>query len=434
MQSGAQRRALSYLASKIHPQLPLTPRESEQLLKLLTTSFRTQLDREHPVTSTRESSGQASRQLVKIAALDNASPSPVPSSYSSADQHMLSILANPLFAVKPRRRASEPGSGGLHEVLRDPLTWFLNHVASGTADLSKAAACLAILKKYDERPVSVKPAAQIAKWLQTSNLETSGEFMRFSPHRLLEPLVELLSKEGEMAYCWRWLRQNRVSTDEHVVEFQSHLVRAIVGGPSGIDSDRVNLNHAVVAFMKAKETLGDSSKASGKVLRRSGTPLLRRIMAEGRPAIEPDMYESFLESAKSWALSSWSGSLQAILRLHHPTWPTAAPSIAYLRSGNALARVSSVGDVGKTFKHYRNIERNRRYLIHLCLEAARRCLAEQNYSDAQFALEFAKNHFPELTEGAKEQSQRMALREQLDQRRQQREEDSLALLNQLLPT
>ena len=48
MHALAARRAFGSLASKIHPQLPLTPRESQQLLNLLTTSFRSHLDREHP--------------------------------------------------------------------------------------------------------------------------------------------------------------------------------------------------------------------------------------------------------------------------------------------------------------------------------------------------------------------------------------------------
>ena len=48
MQSATGKRVLSTLASKIHPQLPLSPRESQQLLSLLTQSFRAHLDREHP--------------------------------------------------------------------------------------------------------------------------------------------------------------------------------------------------------------------------------------------------------------------------------------------------------------------------------------------------------------------------------------------------
>ena len=47
--TAAGQRALSTLANKLHPQLPLTPRESQQLLSLLTASFRRHLDREHPV-------------------------------------------------------------------------------------------------------------------------------------------------------------------------------------------------------------------------------------------------------------------------------------------------------------------------------------------------------------------------------------------------
>jgi hypothetical protein len=259
----------------------------------------------------------------------------------------------------------------------------------------------------------------------------------------LNPLVELLSKEGEMVHCWRWLKQSRASVDPDVIDFQSHLVRGMVGGSSGLNSNNANLNDAVAIFVKAHDVLcgydygtqrvAPTFRAPRKVLWRSGMPLVRRIMAEERPAITPDLYESFLESTKRWTLSR-SESLQAILWLHHPAWPTAAPAIKFLRSDDAPASVSVVDDPAHKSKNATITDRNRRYLIHLCLEAARRCLAEKNHTDAQFALQFAKAHFPELSEGAQEQPRRTAIRRNSEERKRQREEDNMALLDQLLPT
>ena len=96
MQSAARKRALSTLAAKIHPQLPLSPRESQQLLNLLTTSFRAHLDRAHPQPETPQDSHAGNRSGRR-----NSSPARVASSYVLATRHMDSILTNPLFAVTP---------------------------------------------------------------------------------------------------------------------------------------------------------------------------------------------------------------------------------------------------------------------------------------------------------------------------------------------
>src|SRR5690348_15716553 len=104
MQSAASKRVLSTLASKIHPQLPLSPRESQQLLTLLTTSFRAHLDREHPLPES--SQNRHTQKPTGSNARRASSPAQATSSYASATQHIDSILTNPLFAVKPRRRGS----------------------------------------------------------------------------------------------------------------------------------------------------------------------------------------------------------------------------------------------------------------------------------------------------------------------------------------
>ena len=120
MQSTVGQRALSTLAKKLHPQLPLTPRESQQLLSLLTTSFRTHLDREHPV----EAQTPNARKAVSN---EDREALHTTSSAALASQHIDAVLSNPLFAVKPSRRGSE---AAVSDILKNPMGWFTNEVAT----------------------------------------------------------------------------------------------------------------------------------------------------------------------------------------------------------------------------------------------------------------------------------------------------------------
>ena len=134
MHSTLGQRALGTLAKKLHPQLPLTPRESQQLLNLLTSSFRSHLDAAHPVHTTEKSHQSVVRKTVDSGDKDHV-PFHARSSSALASQHIDAVLSNPLFAVKPTRRGAASAAS---ELLQDPVAWFVNEIAAGNATLAKA--------------------------------------------------------------------------------------------------------------------------------------------------------------------------------------------------------------------------------------------------------------------------------------------------------
>lgn len=431
MQTAASKRVLSTLASKIHPQLPLSPRESQQLLSLLTTSFRAHLDREHPF-NTPESSSQngSSRQLL----IGNGQRSPSPyrahaSSYASATQHIDSILNNPLFAVKPRRRGSESAAV---DVLKDPIAWFINEIASGSASLPKAAMCLDLLEKTtNESPAWFKdfptPATVLAEWLRTSGSDTSKQFLDMCisksgrGSKFLDRLVTLLLAEGETTTPWRWfIRSNEQRAKEtgldrsRVTTFRQQLLAKMVS----IEANS-GLTNGLSTFMQAfrlVETPGHES-AYG-TLRAAGGHLVNRIISSQDHAIDPELYQAFSQSSQRW-LGTWSRAVESMLWLHHPTESSAIPGLRFIRdpSGGAVTFALS--------------SRSRRhFLVQLCLGVARQLLEQEKFADAQMVMEFTKLHFANIV-----LPKPAVLEQQASEPWKIRQErENLELLDRLIPT
>lgn len=122
---------------KIHQPLPRTPRESQQLLNALTSSFRRQLDQAYPGSvSPREHHG------------DDQQPSNTDSSAHATDQHLQNILDNPLFRVVPPKASVPRENNALHRrekerrLMAEPMVVFDEMVASGTLTPAGISNCL----------------------------------------------------------------------------------------------------------------------------------------------------------------------------------------------------------------------------------------------------------------------------------------------------
>jgi hypothetical protein len=426
MQTPAATRAFSALASKIHPQLPLTPRESQQLLNLLTSSFRAHLDREHPVNSPDKSPAHTASSPPPVA---QRIPSHVASSHV-ASRHIDSILSNPLFAVKPHRRGSEPTAA---DVLRDPMTWFLGQIAVGAATLPKAAMCLDVLAKTTAGASSnlqpgMKPGCIVAEWLRTSGLDTSKEFLdiciskqAYKGSTFLSTLVSQLLAEGQTDTLWRWfIRPNVQRVKEtrldaaRVSTFRQQLLAKIVS----VQADK-NLGQGLAAFMQAfRMAQVEGHSLAYATLRPVGAHLVNCIMSHPDHGIDSELYQSFLLSFQHW-LGSWSPAAESMLWLHHPTAPSALPGLRFIQ------------DPAGAVKFVPGARSSRRqFLVRLSLGVARQLLAEEKYTEAQVAMEFTKEHFADLVM-SKTQSAAPQTESQL---RERLERDNLKLLDGLALT
>ncbi|KAH7077726.1 hypothetical protein BKA63DRAFT_411172 [Paraphoma chrysanthemicola] len=420
MQSATSKRLLSTLASKLHPQLPLSPRESQQLLNLLTTSFRAHLDREHPITATKRAPKQAARHAPPNAPQHNA-----PSSHATATRHIDAILTNPLFAVKPSRRASEAAAV---DILRDPMAWFVNQIALGSADLPKAAMCLDLLESTANTPSRLhngkSPAEIMSTWLQTSGLDRSREFVELQPSKggfdtkSLERLVALVFSEGQTAAPWRWfIRSQDLRVKEtklevlKVTKFRQQLLHKMVLRAGG------DLAQGMRVFMQAfRMAEVDGLEPTFSALRTAGAHLVNCIITTNSMPVDPQTYNAFLASTPRW-LGNWSPAVEAMLWLHHPTRSTTLPALGY------------INDPAGASLHIKASRGRRHFLVQLCLGVARQSLETEQYADAQIAMAFAKSHFPDLvlskptTPGPQAAAQQKA----------RKERENLELLDSLVP-
>jgi hypothetical protein len=426
MQSAASKRVLSTLAAKIHPQLPLSPRESQQLLNALTSSFRAHLDREHPLASTESTRSKPRRQVSVSNGQRSPSPHRATSSYA-ATRHIDSILNNPLFAVKPRRRGSESAAV---DVLRDPIAWFINEIAAGSADLPKAAMCLEVLEKTTNEPPSwlkdgKTPATILTEWLRTSGLDTSKQFLetcvtKFGHgSRFLDRLVALLHTEGETIALWRWFRSNEQRVKDtgldvsKVATFRQQILAKMVSVEAN-----AGLNNGLATFMQAFRLVENAEHESAYgILRPAGGHLVNRVVSSTEQTFESELYQLFLVSSQRW-LGTWSRAVQSTLWLHHPSEPSAVPGLRFIQDpAGAVTFVNS--------------SRSRRhFLVQLCLGVARQLLKEEKFGEAQAVMEFTKQHFADVV---------LPKAPVVEQRtteawRLRKERENLELLDRLIPT
>ncbi|KAF2016321.1 hypothetical protein BU24DRAFT_199165 [Aaosphaeria arxii CBS 175.79] len=435
MQSpAAARRVFSMLASKIHPQLPLSPRESQQLLNLLTTSFRAHLDREHPVS--RSEGGQNQKLLpAPPRGLRNAPSSHPVTSQGSTHEHIDSILSNPLFASRPRR-TSDSNISDAREVLQDPLGWFMGLVAMGNADIAKADLCLSILYKEpldlrnfnSTHPAAIsRPGTKIAEWLWASGSDNSLEF--FSNTQLVRRLVPLLIAEGQSFRLWQWLEfvpardVSYTKEQEKIVAIFKHIITKNLMAATIVQNR--GLDEAFMVFARAFRILSTSEQAhQGRILRRAGSMLTDYIIANPSLPTTTAFYESFMESSKTWG-GVWSRGINASLWLFHPSKRSAQPGLEFLKD-----------PAGATLRMKKATKERRDFLVQLCLGVARQLLADKNYQDAQFVLHFSREHFPELLGATGEHAavrKREGARQALEERKR-KETENLAMLDRVLPT
>lgn len=185
------------LASKIHPPLPMSSRDSQRLLILLNTSFKQQLDRYHP-TSLEQDAGL----------------------------HLRSILSNPLFESKPSHGArlsvdgrgrSGKALGVLQNLVKRPAEIFKEQVNGGGATLEMAKLCL----RAEQRNCFASPNARLGEalgssgigslvleWLWASGLESSKSFIE--DWDFVRHLVPFLVAEKKQYRICRWLQEGNL--------------------------------------------------------------------------------------------------------------------------------------------------------------------------------------------------------------------------------
>lgn len=429
MQSTVRQRALSTLARKLHPQLPLTPRESQQLLNLLTTSFRTHLDREHPVYASKKAHKSVARPNAPDH--DQSNLHHTTSSAALASRHIESVLSNPLFAVKPSRRGSESPAS---RVLNDPVTWFVNEIATGEATLSKAALVLDILDRQPAAQIShmhrdKTAGAVIGDWLHSSGLYNSNEFLDMClvkpnakrPQTFISRLVSVMMSDGKEPLLWKWF-SNRFSHEHRstqAVAFRKQLLKHMVVAAVAQD-----LYRSLELFHKAYQMVNEHSDKRWEELRPAGQYLVQAFMSKSTTLVDMELYESFRRNVRCWVPNKWAQAVNSMLCLHHPDKASARQGLKFIEDPLGAATYAK----GKPAQ--------RRFIVQLSLAVARQLLEQERYDEAQSVMGFTKQHFPDLVLDSLPAEQKRTVAHQAGRIRkvQTDEEKNLELLDSLALT
>ncbi|KAF2735021.1 hypothetical protein EJ04DRAFT_403934, partial [Polyplosphaeria fusca] len=148
------------------------------------------------------------------------------------------------------------------------------------------------------------------------------------------------------------------------------------------------IDSALATFLQIRMKLHQSERdTTVRRLQRAGELLVSYIAAHPDAPVSTDAYNAFQESVPEWSGSSLTLT-QCLLALHHPSKPTALPTIDLVQNvdGGAEAFLQPL------------TQKQRKLLVTLCLGAARRLLDEKHFDGARKVLHFTKEAFPELAE------------------------------------
>ncbi|KAL7627910.1 hypothetical protein AAE478_002105 [Parahypoxylon ruwenzoriense] len=349
--------------SKIHQPLPLTKRESQQLLEYITASFRKNLDKEHPwqtnddeSTFTQTHSLGRSVQKQQTFSPSSSSSSPVSSLLSDnassnrqrpTDRHLRAILSNPLFAHQHNNTSNPtknptPSTG---IAARDPFDVFDRAVARGLMTPRRAAGFLAAVRSRiatsspdDKRQGMAKSGAalRVVQWLRASGQENTLNFLNdlFLPGAL----IPFMYAEGLEEVAWTWLTRlalcNEISPENSFTDLRtlSFLLSVMMQQTSKPDfgQSKISLDTSYSSMIRASELLSPRNKQVLSSLRSAWFFLswASTVDAWERPKPSASLFDSFIDIGRPFRVPLD----MAHLELHHPLHPSHSAAVEYMHS------------------------------------------------------------------------------------------------------
>ncbi|OTB19720.1 hypothetical protein K445DRAFT_18269 [Daldinia sp. EC12] len=330
--------SLKKFLPKIHQPLPLTHRESQQLLDSITTSFRKNLDKEHPWEHHDEIIQQALMPQTKkpvptTTVSSSSSPLDTLGQQRPTDRHLRAILSNPLFFHK--------GQQTLPPTPRDPFDVFDSAVSRGLMTPRRAAGFLAKVRSQISNTsdddirrdmAESKAGLRVVQWLRASGLENSQQF--FSYPALFAALIPFMYAEGLEEVAWTWVARLAVREEADDVKEQhmfalSALLSAILGQTSTTYSGaKVSLDNSYKAVMRANDILPKNNLVAFKCLRYAWFRLSwpSTVFASERPKPSAPLFESYVDVGRPLGVHLDL----AHLGLYHPLEPDHSEAVRYL--------------------------------------------------------------------------------------------------------
>ena len=359
---------LSRAWRRIHPPLPRTPRESQQLLSALTSSFRRQLE-----------------------AADTNQPS------KSADQHVRSILENPLFRVVPPKGPALTPQERSKRLAEEPMALFDELVAAGAITGRDIAECLryqlALIgsssSNAKEAMKTTGAGARVVSWFWASDSASRKTLFKWRP--ATSAALKFMAAEDLHDTVMIWLRMisklDIGGLDGQIPEkpgrqlfrvFLADFLEADLQYGRGIES-------ALRSFLQVAQmcsSLGDHiTPETRELMLKPGAVCLSRWISDhgsdsSIKSISPDLYERFCAVIATFPSLPFSS---ASVWLYHPSRPTADPLLDYLQKRVLPAESSS-----------KLKSQKRDHVVRVWLDVLRLLLDQQRDKDAALLVPHIK--------------------------------------------
>ncbi|KAJ5130452.1 uncharacterized protein N7515_006491 [Penicillium bovifimosum] len=313
---------------KIHQPLPRTPRESQQLLNALTSSFRRQLDGAYPASGNNHGRPLSNPE----------------SSAHATDQHLQNILDNPLFRIIPAVPHSQVPTSlqsveGQRRLAEEPMAVFDQMAAAGSVTASTITECLKAQLLLSRSPADMKSsraASRIVNWYWASDGTSRQTLLRLRP--ATTSLTKFMVAEGLHDTVMQWLQM---------------LINQDLGSQNGRLTEglaRQTFSHLLVDFIDAETCFGDgfgsamayylrvcqmhfhsasSHKSRKPMLLAAGAHLSRTAM-EYKPSGEEVSVSVYDEFRDTVSLLTPRSLLAASVAICHPTNPDPRPFVQFV--------------------------------------------------------------------------------------------------------
>lgn len=275
-------------------------RESERMLSALKASFQHRLDRDYPRVTSEER--------------------------TAIDDHIQSILVNPLFSIKPKRQITYRNHfhghvdslRQLRHLMRQPMDYFKDEIAAGTATLGSAKTCLtAELQKALASPKEARgqflrdseAGSTVLNWLRSSSGAETGFFLLDQAFmKRLMPFLDAISHE-KLIWHWMQLLQKRTRNETSEIKclqirtMQSRILHYFLKSEILYGT---GLNSAINIFLRGIVYISNWSGLypgdMNAILERAGRYLMLD-MIENPASITNELWASFCQTISIWSSS-----------------------------------------------------------------------------------------------------------------------------------
>ena len=357
------------LVNKIHPPLPLTPRDSQRLLNALNASFRQTLDQHHPTKEDHYTNDHLHSVLSSPLLLNN------------------NLMSQRLVGDSRVKRAAVHNEAPM----QDPVATMQDMISKGKATLETMKRCLIAQLKQSLTTADPKLTMKNSyagsitlHWLWAAGMANS---LKFLPDQIFtQHLIKFLVAEGQHDKIYEWLdlyskKLQEVAPTNETKRILGRIILELTKAEVTFGEGASSALTIFVKILNEWHQAGIKPKYIYRTFSPSGNYLMSIVEAKAKAGhLATGEYTELQRSANLW--TEENAFERAWLSLHHPERPCVDFTLPFLQNLSPKTLIA--------------MSRRRRInTVDLSLQAAERLLSENNRADVALIMNVLRTHFPE---------------------------------------